>query len=177
MKKNVRSRRLVKITYYTREVNNLQHYNEKVLKFFMNPRNVGGTPGTDVIGEVGNPRCRDRMKKYLDINENEVIRGVKFETFGCTAAIATSSMVTEMLKGLTVDEALNITDRDVVKEVGGLPFEKVHCSLLTEEAPSGCDCKLQGAQSGDIVSSSRNTNCGMFEDFEEKFIVATSREG
>ena len=96
-------------------------YNEKVVDYFMNPRNVGNIAEADGVGEVGNAKCGDVMKIYLDIDENEVIRDVKFETFGCAAAIATSSMATEMVKGKTIDEALKITNKDVAEELGGLP--------------------------------------------------------
>lgn len=101
-------------------------YNEKVVDYFMNPRNVGSLPDANGIGEVGNPRCGDVMKIYLDVDENEVIKDVRFETFGCAAAIATSSMATEMVKGLTLDEALKVTNKDVAGELGGLPPQKLH---------------------------------------------------
>lgn len=109
-------------------------YNEKVIDYFMNPRNVGNMPDADGVGEVGNPKCGDVMKIYLDIDENEVIQDVKFETFGCAAAIATSSMATELVKGKTLDEAMKLTNKDVADELGGLPAPKLHCSLLAEEA-------------------------------------------
>jgi nitrogen fixation NifU-like protein len=112
----------------------MEKYNEKVIDYFMNPRNVGDIPDADGVGEVGNPRCGDVMKIYLDVDENEVIRDVKFETFGCAAAIATSSMATEMVKGMTLDAALKVTNRDVAGELGGLPVEKLHGSLLAEQA-------------------------------------------
>ncbi|MDO9508407.1 MAG: Fe-S cluster assembly scaffold protein NifU [Thermovirgaceae bacterium] len=107
-------------------------YSEKVMELFMNPINAGKMENPDGVGEVGNPRCGDIMKIYLRIKD-ERIDDVSFETFGCASAIASSSMVTEMVKGLTIDEALAISNKDVVKALGGLPPQKIHCSLLAEE--------------------------------------------
>ena len=100
---------------------------------FMNPRNVGEIENADGIGEVGNAKCGDIMKMYLKI-ENDIITDVKFETFGCGSAIASSSMATEMIKGKTVKEALSITNKQVVEALGGLPAHKLHCSVLAEES-------------------------------------------
>ena len=108
-------------------------YSEKVLDHFTNPRNVGEIPDADGVGEVGNARCGDIMKMYLKI-DGDTITDVKFKTFGCGAAIATSSIATEMIKGKTIDEALKITNKDVVDALGGLPAYKLHCSVLAEEA-------------------------------------------
>lgn len=108
-------------------------YSEKVVEHYTNPRNVGEIENADGIGEVGNPICGDVMKMYLKI-ENEVIKDVKFKTYGCGAAIATSSVTTEMIKGKTIKEALEITNEQVVEELGGLPPIKLHCSVLAEEA-------------------------------------------
>lgn len=108
-------------------------YTETVMDHFTHPRNVGEIPDADGVGEVGNAKCGDIMKMYLDI-ENDVIKDVKFETFGCGSAIASSSMATEMIKGKTVEEALAITNKDVVDALGGLPAHKLHCSVLAEEA-------------------------------------------
>lgn len=108
-------------------------YSEKVMEHFMNPRNVGEIPDADGIGEVGNPKCGDIMKVYLKI-EDDVIVDVKFKTFGCGAAIATSSIATEMVKGKTIDEALKITNKAVMEALDGLPPAKVHCSVLAEQA-------------------------------------------
>lgn len=107
-------------------------YTEKVMDLFMNPKNAGKMENPDGVGEVGNSRCGDIMKIYLRIKD-ERIEDVSFETFGCASAIASSSMVTEMVKGLTLDEALAISNKDVVKALGGLPPQKIHCSLLAEE--------------------------------------------
>ena len=109
-------------------------YTEKVVDYFMNPRNVGDLKDADGVGEVGNPRCGDVMKIFLDIDENEVIQDVKFQTFGCAAAIATSSMATEMVKGKTLEEALRISNKAVTEALDGLPPAKMHCSVLAEEA-------------------------------------------
>ena len=109
-------------------------YSEKVMDHFTNPRNVGKIEDADGIGEVGNAKCGDIMRIYLDIDENQVIRDVKFKTFGCGAAVATSSMATELVKGKTIHEALQVTNKAVMEALDGLPPVKVHCSLLAEEA-------------------------------------------
>ena len=108
-------------------------YSEKVMDHFMNPRNVGIIENADGIGEVGNPQCGDIMKMYLKI-ENGIIRDAKFRTFGCGAAIATSSMATELIKGKTIEEALRVTNAVVAEALDGLPPIKMHCSVLAEEA-------------------------------------------
>lgn len=108
-------------------------YSEKVVEHYTNPRNVGKIENADGIGEVGNPVCGDVMKIYLKI-ENETIKNVKFKTYGCGAAIAASSVTTEIIKGKTISEALKITNEQVVEELGGLPPIKLHCSVLAEEA-------------------------------------------
>jgi nitrogen fixation NifU-like protein len=107
-------------------------YNEKVIEAFMNPKNVGAMENPDGVGEVGNPRCGDVMKIYIRVKEGR-IEDIRFETFGCAAAIATSSTATEMVKGLSIEDALKLTNRDVANALGGLPPEKIHCSLLAEE--------------------------------------------
>ncbi|MCK4322183.1 Fe-S cluster assembly scaffold protein NifU [candidate division WOR-3 bacterium] len=107
-------------------------YSEKVMEHFMNPRNVGEIEDADGIGEVGNPVCGDLMTIYIKVKD-DVIADIKFKTFGCGAAIATSSMVTELVKGKTIEEALTITNKDVAEELDGLPPIKMHCSLLAEE--------------------------------------------
>ena len=109
-------------------------YTETVMDHFMNPRNVGEIPDADGVGEVGNAKCGDIMQIFLDIDENEVIRDVKFKTFGCGAAVATSSMATEMIKGKPVSQAMALTNKAVVEALDGLPAHKVHCSVLAEEA-------------------------------------------
>ncbi len=108
-------------------------YSEKVMDHFKNPRNVGVIENADGVGEVGNVKCGDIMKIYLKI-ENDTIVDVKFETFGCGSAIASSSMATEMIKGKKVSEALEVTNKAVVEALDGLPPAKVHCSVLAEEA-------------------------------------------
>lgn len=108
-------------------------YSDKVWDHFSNPRNVGEIENADGIGEVGNAKCGDIMKMYLKI-ENNIITDVKFKTFGCGAAIATSSMATEMIKGKPVDAALKLTNKAVVEALDGLPPVKVHCSVLAEQA-------------------------------------------
>ena len=108
-------------------------YNERVMKEFKNPQNVGEMPDANAVGTVGNASCGDIMKIFMKI-ENNIIEEVSFQTFGCAAAIATSSVATSMIKGKTVEEALKITNAQVVDELGGLPAQKLHCSVLAEEA-------------------------------------------
>ncbi|HUX46692.1 MAG TPA: Fe-S cluster assembly scaffold protein NifU [Desulfosporosinus sp.] len=108
-------------------------YTEKVMDHFTNPRNVGEIQNPDGVGEVGNAKCGDIMRIYLDI-EGDIIKDVKFKTFGCGAAVATSSMVTEMVKGKTIDEAMVISNAAVAEALGGLPETKMHCSNLAADA-------------------------------------------
>lgn len=108
-------------------------YSEKVMDHFKNPRNVGSMENADGIGEVGNAKCGDIMKIYLKIDD-DIISDVKFETFGCGSAIASSSMATEMIKGKPVEEALKLTNKAVAEALDGLPAHKMHCSVLAEEA-------------------------------------------
>ena len=108
-------------------------YSEKVMEAFANPKNVGEIENPDGVGRVGNASCGDIMEIQLRI-ENDIITDAKFRTFGCAAAIATSSTATEMVKGMTVDEALKLTNAKVVECLGGLPAQKIHCSVLAEEA-------------------------------------------
>ena len=109
-------------------------YSEKVMDHFNNPRNVGEIEDASGVGTVGNAKCGDIMRMYLDIDENGIIQDVKFKTFGCGAAVATSSMATELVKGKTVQEAMQVTNKAVCEALDGLPPVKVHCSLLAEEA-------------------------------------------
>ena len=108
-------------------------YSEKVMDHFRNPRNVGVIENADGVGEVGNPVCGDIMKIYLKI-QDDTIADVKFETFGCGSAIASSSMATELIKGKPVSDALQLTNKAVMEALGGLPAHKLHCSVLAEEA-------------------------------------------
>ena len=109
-------------------------YTEKVMDHFQNPRNMGEIENASGVGTVGNAKCGDIMRIYLDIDENQVIQDVKFKTFGCGAAVATSSMATTMVMGKTVDEALKLTNKAVMEALDGLPPVKVHCSVLAEQA-------------------------------------------
>ena len=109
-------------------------YTEKVMDHFMHPRNVGEIENASGVGTVGNAKCGDIMRIYLDIDENQVVRDAKFKTFGCGAAIATSSMATELIIGKTVQDALKVTNKAVMEALDGLPPVKVHCSLLAEQA-------------------------------------------
>ena len=110
------------------------NYSEKVMDHFMNPRNVGEIKDASGVGEVGNAKCGDIMRITIDVDDNDRIQDVKFRTFGCGAAIATSSMATEMVKGKTLDEALEITNQAVVEALDGLPSVKMHCSNLAADA-------------------------------------------
>ena len=109
-------------------------YTAKVMDHFEHPRNVGEMENPSGMGTVGNPKCGDIMRIYLDIDDNQVIRDVKFKTFGCGAAVATSSMATELVKGKTIYEAMQVTNKAVMEALDGLPPVKVHCSCLAEEA-------------------------------------------
>ena len=108
-------------------------YSDKVLDHFTNPRNVGEIPDADAVGEVGNAKCGDIMKMYLKIKDG-IITDIKFKTYGCGAAIATSSMATEMIKGKSIQEALQLSNKAVVEALDGLPPTKIHCSVLAEQA-------------------------------------------
>ena len=109
-------------------------YSEKVMDHFRNPRNVGQIDDADGIGEVGNAKCGDIMRMYIKVNDERVITDIKFNTFGCGSAIATSSMATELIKGKTIDEALKLSNQAVVEALDGLPTHKIHCSVLAEQA-------------------------------------------
>ena len=109
-------------------------YSEKVMDHFQHPRNVGEIENASGVGTVGNANCGDIMRMYLDIDDNGVIQDCKFKTFGCGAAVATSSMATELVKGKTIQQALEVTNKAVMEALDGLPPVKVHCSLLAEEA-------------------------------------------
>ena len=109
-------------------------YSEKVMDHFQHPRNVGKIDDADGIGEVGNAKCGDIMRMYIKVDENGIITDVKFNTFGCGSAIATSSMATEMIKGKSIKEALELSNKAVVEALDGLPTHKIHCSVLAEEA-------------------------------------------
>ncbi len=111
----------------------MEQYSEKVMDHFLHPRNIGEITDASGIGNVGNPVCGDIMRLYIKVDNGKII-DIKFKTFGCGAAISTSSMVTEMVKGKTIDEALTITNKAVAEALGGLPAVKMHCSVLAEEA-------------------------------------------
>jgi nitrogen fixation NifU-like protein len=125
-------------------------YSEKVMDHFMHPRNVGEIENANAVGQVGNAKCGDIMKMYMNIEDN-VIKDVKFRTFGCGAAIATSSMATEMVKGKTVEEALTLTNKAVMEALEGLPPEKIHCSVLAEEAIHSAIDDYNKRQGEDVI--------------------------
>lgn len=136
-------------------------YSEKVMDHFTNPRNVGEIADADGIGEVGNAKCGDIMKMYIKV-DNGVISDVKFKTFGCGAAIATSSMATELIKGKSIEDALKLTNKAVVESLEGLPPAKLHCSVLAEQAMKAAIAdyyKRQGVDPTPIVG-----NIGECED-------------
>ncbi len=128
-------------------------YNEKVLDHFRNPRNQGTIENADGVGQVGNPVCGDIMKIYIKVGKNkkneETIKDIKFETLGCGAAIATSSMLTEMAKGKTIAEALKIKKLDIADELGGLPSVKLHCSILAHE---GLEAAVKDYESKKLIN-------------------------
>lgn len=109
-------------------------YSDKVMDHFMSPRNMGEITDADGVGLVGNPACGDVMKLFLKINDNGVVEDVKFKTFGCGAAIASSSMATELIKGKKVEEVMELTNQAIIEALGGLPPTKIHCSVMAEEA-------------------------------------------
>ena len=144
-------------------------YSEKVMDHFANPRNVGEIENADGIGEVGNSKCGDIMKMYIEVNDG-VITDVKFKTFGCGAAIATSSMATELIKGKTIDEALKLTNKAVMEALDGLPPVKVHCSVLAEEAIRSAVAdyyKRQGIDPEPIMGKIESAHVHTHEEFEE----------
>ncbi len=141
-------------------------YSQKVMDHFANPRNVGELENANAVGQVGNAKCGDIMKIYMDI-EDDIVKDVSFKTFGCGAAIATSSMATEMVKGKSVDEALSLTNKAVMEALDGLPAEKIHCSVLAEEAIKAAidDYKSrQGVTLGASKCTSCNNCCGSCGD-------------
>ena len=137
-------------------------YSEKVIDHYTNPRNVGKIENASGVGEVGNAVCGDIMKMFLEINDEEVITDVKFKTFGCGAAIATSSISTEMIKGKTVEEALALKNVDVVNALDGLPPVKLHCSVLAEEAIHEAVADYYRKQ-GKMTEEEIKVKCGLKE--------------
>lgn len=142
-------------------------YSEKVMDHFSNPRNVGEIENADGVGQVGNAKCGDIMKVYLKI-ENDVIVDVKFKTFGCGAAVATSSMATELIKGKTIEEAAKLTNKAVAEALDGLPPVKMHCSVLAEEAVAAALADYK-SKKGQGVSEARQCQgcCGKCGDTRE----------
>lgn len=145
------------------------NYSTKVMEHFANPRNVGEIEDADGVGSVGNPICGDIMKMYIKV-DNGIITDVKFKTFGCGAAIATSSMATELIKGKTIEEALQVTNKAVAEALGGLPSIKMHCSVLAEEAvQSAIDdyLKKTTGKGLDLKHAGRSHGC-MVEEHSER---------
>lgn len=133
-------------------------YSDKVMDHFSNPRNVGEIEGANAVGEVGNAKCGDIMKIFMNI-EDDIIKDIKFKTFGCGAAIATSSMATELVIGKHIDEALEITNKAVADALGGLPAVKMHCSVLAEEAIKEAICNYLRDKGVDITTYHKCDNC------------------
>ena len=134
-------------------------YSEKVMDHFSNPRNVGELPNANAVGEVGNAKCGDIMKIYMYIDDDGIIQDVSFKTFGCGAAIATSSMATELIKGKSVDEALALSNKAVVEALDGLPPAKIHCSVLAEEAVKAAIIDYYKRQGVDITGLTGCSGC------------------
>ena len=127
-------------------------YSDKIMEHFLNPRNVGEIADPDGVGQVGNAKCGDIMKMYIKVHDNRIV-DVKFKTFGCGAAIASSSMATEIIKGQTLDEAMKLSNKAVAEALGGLPAVKMHCSVLAEEAIKGA---IDDYRSKHLVESKSN---------------------
>ncbi len=134
-------------------------YTEKVMDHFSNPRNVGELPNANAVGEVGNAKCGDIMKIYMYIDDDGIIQDVSFKTFGCGAAIATSSMATELIKGKSVDDALALSNKAVVEALDGLPPAKIHCSVLAEEAVKAAVIDYYKRQGVDITGLTGCSGC------------------
>lgn len=141
-------------------------YSEKVMEHFNNPRNMGTIENASGVGTVGNAKCGDIMRMYLDVDDAGVIQDVKFKTFGCGAAVATSSMATELVKGKTVEEAMQVTNKAVMEALDGLPPVKVHCSLLAEEAIHAA--LWDYAKNKGVVIEGLKEPVGDIEELEEK---------
>lgn len=141
-------------------------YSEKVMDHFTNPRNVGEIENADGVGQVGNPKCGDIMKVYLKI-EDDVIVDVKFKTFGCGAAVATSSMATELIKGKTLEEASRLTNKAVAEALDGLPPVKMHCSVLAEEAVAAAIADYRKKNGLETCESQCSGCCGSCGSIEE----------
>ncbi len=133
-------------------------YSEKVMDHFSNPRNVGEIENADGVGQVGNAKCGDIMKVYLKI-ENDIIVDVKFKTFGCGAAVATSSMATELIKGKSIEQASKLTNKAVAEALDGLPPVKMHCSVLAEEAVAAALADYRSKQGQDISQAHQCYGC------------------
>lgn len=142
-------------------------YTEKVMDHFSHPRNMGEVDGANGVGMVGNAKCGDIMKMFLKINDDGIIEDVGFKTFGCGAAIATSSMATELIKGKSIDEALNLTNSAVVEALEGLPPQKIHCSVLAEQAVKAAIDNYYDRKDGKTDCECNCVNCESEEEHHE----------
>ena len=146
-------------------------YTDAVRDHFFEPRNAGELPDANAIGEVGSLACGDALKLYLKIDKNDVITDAKFQTFGCASAIASSSVLTEMLKGKAIDEALKITNQDIVEQLGGLPREKMHCSVMGQEALEAAIANWRGQPAG-LAGRRGQIVCACFGVTDEQILRA-----
>ena len=139
-------------------------YTEKVMDYFAHPRNMGEVEGANGVGMVGNAKCGDIMQMFLKVNDDGIIEDVGFKTFGCGAAVATSSMATELIKGKSIDEALKLTNSAVVEALEGLPPQKLHCSVLAEEAVKAAIDNYYARKNGETDCECNCVNCGHEEE-------------
>lgn len=150
------------------------NYSEKVMEHFLKPRNVGELEGANAIGETGSLNCGDALKLYLKVNENERIIDASFMTFGCASAVASSSALTEIIKGMTLDDAAKITNDDIADYLGGLPKEKMHCSVMGQAALKKAIANFRGVQ---ILEKPGELICECFDVTDLEIIDAVKKHG
>lgn len=150
------------------------NYSEKVMEHFLKPRNVGALEGANAIGETGSLNCGDALKLYLKVNENERIIDASFMTFGCASAVASSSALTEIIKGMTLDDAAKVTNDDIADYLGGLPKEKMHCSVMGQAALKKAIADFRGIQ---ILEKPGEMVCECFDVTDLEIIDAVKKNG